>query len=1167
MSRFVPFLLLFLALGHARADTFPVARAPSREPQPYKHDAAAVSRLPRPFLEETPAVVLYAGTSHLVEPDGTVETITHEVTRLNSRRGIEKYGEFRGIFFDPSYQKLTLNEARVLKKDGRIIPVEPWQVHLRDASTDFQVYDSSKQLILSFPNLEAGDTYDVKWTVRGRNVEFDGQFFTRYTFGDDTVPVVLDELHVSLPKTTPFHHASINGAVEVERRDDKTRKHFHWRVRERWPLVREEDRPSRETLKLQVLCSTFRDWEAVAAWKEKLRKGCWECSDEIRKVVEEVTKDLATPQEKARALTYWVRGNIRYLSRGPAGTGYTPHTPAKVLKHLFGDCKDQAQLLAVMLREVGLDPYLVTLGVLDDGQVVEEVPCPWGTHAILMVPIGDQQHWIDTTVNMAPWDWLPRSDRDRQAYLTRRDEIRLLRTPPYTTKDNRIEQATFVAVQGDGSSLCTRSMFYHGGVALGRRESWVDATNGERRRFLTNELQDAFPTSKLDVIDIPERILNDWDQSVQAQLRFVIPRHFTGNAAREASVTDSAVWTRIIAYKPDHDRTLPLNLSSPFESLHLYVIQLPPAFRFDGVPSDREVSGKWGTFKLTVKRLEKNPRRLELVMHTKLKETMVDPKDFSAFQKYTEELSKAYRVWLNIRPTSEIDDAPLLETLLAIAPGSDAFAAKTLARLYLENDRRRDARRVLAEASAYHPEDAEVWTLRLKLAADDQEKESIHAALSRYYPEEPKHALALAGMQAKRGEIRQAGKSLGKLTRHESRDIQAKAFLELARLYETQKQYGPALLHFEAAWQLDQSAVADGASLLFASGLHEKRGNRDEAIRVGSLAHKLEPDNTEVLAFLVRLEIAAGKKLDALDHLRRMVLAAKNDIATLTQAGELYLQLGRIDEAYDIAMRAREAGFQGGVQRLLGLIHFQKQDYEKAAFHLDRGDLDALALETLIEARVAGAQLPEAYRLLDTASRLPTVPDSLKKWDAELRGLAKRHKHLTTLLSDPGSPPSPEMLRAINCTLCAEHAWRRNQPREHVKRLVEQGLAEKIELAPLFSMQALLHLEQGAIRKASEDLERAFRLAPGDALAFYVRGRIRFEKAEPTAVDDLVRAVALSGESNPIMLHWLATALHHAGRHDEAIVAQRKAVALRPEDRELTTQLAQFERAKTERAP
>ena len=84
--------------------------------------------------------------------------------------------------------------------------------------------------------------------------------------------------------------------------------------------------------------------------------------------------------------------------------------------------------------------WLVTLGTLDDGQVLPEVPSPWGTHAILLVKIDGKDHWIDTTMSRAAWDYLPRGDRNRQVYVTMDDKLLLMRTPAFTWQDNRYDQ-------------------------------------------------------------------------------------------------------------------------------------------------------------------------------------------------------------------------------------------------------------------------------------------------------------------------------------------------------------------------------------------------------------------------------------------------------------------------------------------------------------------------------------------------------------------------------------------------------------------------------------------------------------------------------------------------------------------------------------------------------
>ncbi len=278
-------LLAVAAAPVSAADAWPVPRGPSHEPNPYRYDPEQIKHLPKEFLEDVAACVLYAGNTHLVEPDGAIESIVHEITRLNGRKGIEKLGESRNITYDPSYQKLTLNDARIHKADGRTVEVQARHVQLRDVATDFQVYDHDKQLIISFPSLEVGDVIEVKWTVRGKHPEHGGQFFTRYSFGDPTFPVALDLFRVRLPKNKPFHYAVVGGKLDPERSEEGDFRTYTWKAPNCRKMPQDENLPSRESLFQAVACSTFDTWKEVGQWKKRLRADCWECTAEVRAIV------------------------------------------------------------------------------------------------------------------------------------------------------------------------------------------------------------------------------------------------------------------------------------------------------------------------------------------------------------------------------------------------------------------------------------------------------------------------------------------------------------------------------------------------------------------------------------------------------------------------------------------------------------------------------------------------------------------------------------------------------------------------------------------------------------------------------------------------------------------------------------------------------------------
>jgi tetratricopeptide (TPR) repeat protein len=1144
------------------AESWPVPRGPSREPAPYRYDSKVWRAVPKQFREDAPAVILYSGTTHIIEDDGTIETTTHEVTRLNGRKGVEALGEYRNIYFDPDYQKLVLNEARVLKANGTIVAIQPKHVQLRDVATDYQIYDPDKQLVISFPNLEVGDVYEVKWTVRGRNPEFAGKFFTRYTFGDDTYPVVQDELHVLTSTTQVFPHTTLGGAIDLRVGTHQGRKHYCWKVANRPELSREDDRPSKEEQRLQVACSTFATWDEVAEWKQKLRADCWKCLPPVQKTIDEVTVGLKTPLEKARALTYWVRRHIRYLSRGPAGAGYTPHLPHQVLANLFGDCKDQAQLLAVMLRTIGLDPYLVTIATLDDGQITAAVPSPWGTHALVMVTIDGRDYWVDTTVPQAAWDYLPRADRDRVGYLTRRNELKLQRTPAMTYGDNSIEQTTFVAMQPDGTSHNRRVSVYRGASALARRDAWIEVPPGERRRLVSAELQEANQRTRLLSLNVDDHKLLDFGQPVEAQLVYEIPAHFTGESRKEGSLSDSQVWNRLLSFAIDPERKLPLHLGTPFESKHRFIVELPPAYRFADLPASQDIESAWGFFKLAVRADAKNPRHLELVMHARLAGVLVEPKDFAAFHQFHDDVNKCYRVWLYPRPTGELADTPLLEATLALAPWSDPVSASTLAQLYLDQGRFDDARRVLRTACLFHKQDRGLWDLRVKAAATLAEEEDIYRAMLQQFPEDSRLKVALGTIRLRRGDHRGARQVLEPLTVDRADTVRGLAHYQLARCYFLEDQYKAALKHLEAAGESDPQVLADAAVLEFKARVHEKLGQTDEAIAAYREVVAQEADASDALVSLIGLELRQKQTREALDHLRRLTLAALKEPARLPQAAELHLRMDRLGDALELAMRAREAGLVVNSQRVLGIVYLRKNDLDKAVFHLERADADAEVLEGLIRAYLLLGDVRKAQRHYDIAQALDEDKDTpeLRRVMGQFDNLLSRRERLWKAMGLPEGKKDLA-LASINRFLCMEVADQDPSTREQATRLMADSFKEGLPFGPTFALRGLFNLDKGNLKAAFVDAQKALEVGPVDARAYYVRGRVRLEKGEAGAISDLERAATLSNREDGTILHWLGGALFELGRLEDAITVQRRAVALRPHDSVAAEQLSRFEKA------
>src|SRR5205823_665109 len=131
---------------------------------------------------------------------------------------------------------------------------------------------------------------------------------------------------------------------------------------------------------------------------------------------------------------------------------------------------------------------------------------------------------------------------------------------------------------------------------------------------------------------------------------------------------DSRVWGYLLAYNVDPDRRLPLELSSPLESRHRYILRAPAGFEFDGLPRPRLVRSKWGSFSRTVAWLGKDWRGLRIDFTFRLDRTRIDVADFDAFRAFHKDVSDAYRVWTTVERNWDRKHLPELELNAALMP-------------------------------------------------------------------------------------------------------------------------------------------------------------------------------------------------------------------------------------------------------------------------------------------------------------------------------------------------------------------------------------------------------------------------------------------------------------------------------------------------------------------
>jgi tetratricopeptide (TPR) repeat protein len=387
------------------------------------------------------------------------------------------------------------------------------------------------------------------------------------------------------------------------------------------------------------------------------------------------------------------------------------------------------------------------------------------------------------------------------------------------------------------------------------------------------------------------------------------------------------------------------------------------------------------------------------------------------------------------------------------------------------------------------------------------------------------------------------------LTKSGTRAERAKAHYQLARSHYRKDEPKEALAELDAAERHDTATVSNLRALVLRGQVLEDLKRPKEAMAAYRIALVADPKSQDVLLSLVRLGLETKDEMSALDYLRRYTLLAERDVPGLLLAADAYLKMRRYDEAFEMALRAREITFHEKAQRILGLVHLHRGEDEKALFHLGKADVDSVVATGLLRAATNAGKLSELESAVEKASKVKEPTDSMKLAMEAGKKLLARRKQLDKVVTIPAEK-AKEYGEALDALACAEEA--RSRGRAFEKLLAE---ALKLEVGPAYGLRARVELGRGRLAKALADAGKAIQLSPKDAGGYYVRGKVLEERGQG-GLGDLAKAATLSGRADADVLLALSEALARVGKKDEAIAAAREALKLRPTDREAAEHLA-----------
>lgn len=323
-----------------------------------------------------------------------------------------------------SLQRFELLEGWVETPKGRKVRIDPRRIITQAPPFAAQTGTLSdvELKVITVPQLAAGGRLHLAVRITQQTPYFPGRFFD---------PVVYLP-YLPRQQSTATYRVPAGADLKVGLRDWGAQPVVEEGGRKvyRFTLPAQSYRPPQEGLLFPtewapfLVASSFTDWADVARAYQSRADAAETSNAAIRALAAKLTAGLSTDRDKAKAITDWVRDNIRYVNIALELGGFVPVPAADVLANGFGDCKGHTTLAIALLKAAGVEagPALVNLM---DVYAEPLVPYPAFNHVVVHLPTLNMV--VDTTARYARFGEVHEKLQDKFALLTRSGQT--IRTP------------------------------------------------------------------------------------------------------------------------------------------------------------------------------------------------------------------------------------------------------------------------------------------------------------------------------------------------------------------------------------------------------------------------------------------------------------------------------------------------------------------------------------------------------------------------------------------------------------------------------------------------------------------------------------------------------------------------------------------------------------------
>jgi hypothetical protein len=368
----------------------------------------------------------------------------------------------RYVFYHSTFNELKDYSAYTETTANKKIKVTNFKTSNSSSGSVF--YDDTKETRFDFPSVGSGAIGNLEYSV----VHTKPYLLSPFYFAR-RIPVIKNELKISVPANMSIKYV-LRGLdtscihMKLDRRRNETTYTFY--VENMAPAKSYADAPDDSWYEPHVVFFIDRYKNVQGNWVNylsnvddlyKLNSSFLKNvnnvpGDQLARLVDSLTQGKIKQSDKARAIYEWVQNHIKYIAFEDGMGGFVPRDPNLVLHRRFGDCKDMAGLLTMMLNKAGITAYYTWIGTRDLPYSYHETPLPIvDNHMISTAIIDGEYKFFDGTNPYCVFGTAPAAIQGKEALVAiDSDTYKILNVPIAAAEVNRQFDSTYMELGQDG---------------------------------------------------------------------------------------------------------------------------------------------------------------------------------------------------------------------------------------------------------------------------------------------------------------------------------------------------------------------------------------------------------------------------------------------------------------------------------------------------------------------------------------------------------------------------------------------------------------------------------------------------------------------------------------------------------------------------------------------